>query len=39
MRRAGPRRRPAYLLNRVPVRRLDVQEALADAGLGRELHA
>ena len=28
-----------YLLNRVPVRRLDVQEALADAGLGRELHA
>ncbi len=28
-----------YLLNRVPVRRLDVQETLADAGLGRELHA
>jgi chromosome segregation protein len=28
-----------YLLNRLPVRRLDVQEALADAGLGRELHA
>ena len=30
---------PQYLLNRVAVRRLDVQEALADAGLGRELHA
>ena len=29
----------SYLLNRVAVRRLDVQEALADAGLGRELHA
>ncbi len=29
----------SYLLNRRPVRRLDVQEALADAGLGRELHA
>ena len=29
----------SYLLNRVQVRRLDVQEALADAGLGRELHA
>src|SRR6478735_10785979 len=28
-----------YLLNRLAVRRLDVQEALADAGLGRELHA
>ena len=28
-----------YLLNRIAVRRLDVQEALADAGLGRELHA
>ena len=27
-----------YLLNRRAVRRLDVQEALADAGLGRELH-
>ena len=27
-----------YLLNRAQVRRLDVQEALADAGLGRELH-
>jgi chromosome segregation protein len=28
-----------YLLNRLAVRRLDVQEALADAGLGREMHA
>src|SRR5262249_58868878 len=27
-----------YLLARSQVRRLDVQEALADAGLGRELH-
>jgi hypothetical protein len=28
-----------YLLNRAPVRRLDVQEVLADAGLGADLHA
>ena len=39
MRRLGREGTSAYLLNRVPVRRLDVQEALADAGLGRELHA
>ena len=29
----------AYLLNRVPVRRLDVHEVLADVGLGRDSHA
>ena len=29
----------AYLLNRVPVRRLDVHEVLADIGLGRDSHA
>lgn len=28
-----------YLMNRVPVRRLDIQEVLADLGLGRESHA
>jgi chromosome segregation protein len=27
-----------YLLNRQPVRRLDVRDLLADAGLGRDLH-
>ena len=39
MRRLGRDGTSQYLLNRVAVRRLDVQEALADAGLGRELHA
>ncbi len=38
MRRLGRDGTSTYLLNRVPVRRLDVQELLADAGLGRELH-
>src|SRR5262249_32450511 len=38
IRRQRRERDGEYLLNRAPVRRMEVQEALADAGLGRELH-
>ncbi|MBM3680712.1 MAG: chromosome segregation protein SMC [Actinobacteria bacterium] len=39
MRRLSRDGESAYLLNRLPVRRLDVHEVLADVGLGRDSHA
>ncbi len=39
MRRLSRDGESAYLLNRMPVRRLDVHEVLADVGLGRDSHA
>ena len=39
LRRLSREGESAYLLNRVPVRRLDVHEVLADVGLGRDSHA
>ncbi len=39
MRRLARDGESTYLINRVPVRRLDVQEVLADLGLGRDSHA
>ena len=39
MRRLSRDGESTYLINRVPVRRLDVQEVLADLGLGRDSHA
>lgn len=39
MRRLSRDGESQYLLNRVPVRRLDVHEVLADVGLGKDSHA
>ena len=39
LRRLGRDGESAYMLNRIPVRRLDVHEVLADIGLGKDSHA